>query len=53
MNKIRTRVVSHAAILQFQGDLPDFTRADTGNEEIDRLPFDVETVARGPAAALD
>lgn len=52
MDEIRARVIPYAAVLQLQGDLPDFTRTDTGNEEIDRLPFDMETVARGSAAAF-
>ena len=52
MDEIRARVISNAAVLQFQGSLPDFTRTNTGNEEIDCLSLDMETLAHGPTAAL-
>jgi len=53
MNEIRARVIPDSAILQLQGNPADFTKTDAGNEKIDCLPFDMETVTCGPAAALD
>lgn len=53
MDEIRARVIPHAAILQFQGSLADFTEPYARYKEIDRLPFHMKTATGGPAAAFD
>lgn len=53
MNEIRARIIAHTTVLQLQCGLPDFTETDAGNKEVDRLPFDMQTMASGPTAPLD
>jgi len=53
MNEICARITAHTTVLQLQCGLPDFTETDAGNKEVDRLPFDMQTMASGPTAPLD
>ena len=53
MDEVRTRIIAHPAILQLEGHLPDFARTDTGDEEVDGLSFDMQTMSGGTTASFD
>lgn len=53
VNEVCARVISDAAVFQFERGLSDLANTHAGNEEVDGLPFDVETVPDSPAASPD
>lgn len=52
MDKSGPWIIADAAVLQFQRRLPNGTMFDAGNVEIQRLTFNVKTMAGGATTSL-
>ena len=52
MDKLRARIKPDPTILEFQCGMPNFTKLDSGNIEIDCLPLNMQTVLGDSPAPL-
>ena len=52
MDKLRARIKPYPTILELHCGMPNLTKLDTGNIEIDRLPLNMQTVLRDSPAPL-
>jgi hypothetical protein len=41
VDELRARIKPHPTVLQFQRSMAKLAKLDTGNIEVDRLPFDM------------
>ena len=53
MDEVRARIIAHSPVLQLESGLSDFTGTDAGDEEVNRLSFDVQAVSGGTTATSD
>ena len=52
MDKLRARIKPYPTILELHCGMPNLTKLDTGNIEIDRLSLNMQTVLRDSTTPL-